>query len=49
MRNAINSASDADIINTLNDLAKINALKSPHLVPMNSQQINQQAFGLSSN
>lgn len=33
MRNAIASASDAEILTTLTDLAKIQALESPHLVP----------------
>ena len=33
MRSALASASDAEILSTLNDLAKIQALESPHLVP----------------
>lgn len=40
MRNAIASASDAEILTTLNDLAKMQALESPHLVPQ-PQQVPQ--------
>ena len=42
MRNGISSASDAEILSTLNNLAKLKALESPHLMPQ-AQPVQQVA------
>lgn len=42
MRNGIATASDAEILSTLNDLAKLKALESPHLMPQ-AQPVQQVA------